>query len=700
MARLKRHHIFRVASIYAITAWILIQLGNSVFPDLGWPRQSLLILIAALLLGFPVVLVLGWMLIPPSKEDLAKYTRWQKWRWRLGSVLSLMIIALVAVSGSLLWHATARHLQKEQLRSVAPMAQSGVSAAGPAVPEKSVAVLPFENLSTDKNNAYFAAGLQDEILTKLASFGEIKVIARTSVAGYKSHPGDLKPIGEELRVASILEGSVQRVGNRVLINVQLIDVRNDSQLWAASYERSLIDIFGVEDEVARKVAVALKTNLSAAQLQRLTTVPTSNAAAYDAYLRGLSSIGTDELDAAALQQAADSFSLAVRHDPNFVLAWAKLASVQSEIYAFYDHTWQRLRLARQAVDKALKLDSGLAETQLALGNYYQYGLGDYVRAATAYRRAIDQLPNNAQAIASLGYLERRRGEWTLALDHEERALMLDPLNTALLAEAAGTYGALGQYSKAQTLLDRGLAISPRSSDLLIYKAAFYTAQGDLQRAATVLSGNRVPFSDPGDFLMAVQQPLYRRNYAAAAKMLKTMLAKPQPGLYLQQGVFGEQLAFVEQLAGEQHQALSDYAHAREALRSRLKMDPNNPLIFAWLGLTEAGLGHGRAALAAGRHAIVLMPVTADALQGPAYQEILARIEVRVGKNDAAIALLRHLLSVPYGSVFYGGRLTAALLNLDPAWEPLRKYPAFQTLLKNYAQYRPAVIPAVPAPTSK
>lgn len=695
LARLKRHHIFRVASVYAIAAWVLIQLGNSVFPDLGWSRQSVLILIVALLLGFPVALVLGWMLIPPSRDDPEKYSRWQKWRWRLGSALSLTIIVLVTISGGLLWRANARHLHAQQARAAATVAPVGVAAPARVIPARSVAVLPFENLSPDKNNAYFAAGLQDEILTKLANIGGIKVIARTSVAKYRSHPEDLKPVGEGLGVATILEGSVQKASNRVLINLQLVEAQDNSQIWAASYERTLNDVFGVEDEVAKRVAAALQTNLSAAQLEQLTAVPTSNTAAYDAYLRGVANKDADEFDAAALQQTANNFSQAVQLDPGFAVAWAKLATVQSEIYAFYDHTSQRLQLATRAMDRALALKPDLGETQLALGNYYQYGRRDFVRAAIAYQRAVDRMPNNSQAIASLGYLDRRRGDWRLALEHGQQALVLDPLDAALLAEVAGTYGALGRYPNAQLLLNRGLEVKPGSPDLLIQKAAFYTAQGDLRRAAEVLSGIRVPLSDPGDFLMAVQQPLYRRDYAAAAGMLETMLAKPQPGLYLQQGVFGEQLAFVEQLAGDRHQALARYARARQALRDRLKEDPNNPLIFAWLGLTEAGLGHRRAALAAGRRAIALMPVTADALQGPAYEEVLARIEVRIGENDRAIATLRHLLMVPYGSIFYGGRLTVALLNLDPAWDPLRKRPAFQALLKQYAQYKRSVLPSVP-----
>ena len=686
MARLKRHHIYRVATVYAIAAWILIQLSNSIIPNLGWPRQSVLILIVAVALLFPVVLVVGWMFIPPSKEDPAKYSRWHKLRWRLGSVLSVVIIVLVTYSGVLLWRANARHMQAEQAITLANALPSALApAVATVIPAKSVAVLPFENLSPDKNNAYFAAGMQDIILTKLASIGGIKVIARTSTAKYSSYPEDLKPIGEQLGVATVLEGSVQKAGNHVLIDVQLIDAQNNSHIWAESYERTLSNIFGVENEVARMVAAALQASLTTTQIQHLAAQSTTNIAAYDAYLRGLAKKAADEGDAAALQQAADSYSLAVQLDPRFALAWARLAGVESQIYSYYDHTQQRLQLATHAIYKARALAPDRGETQLALGNYYYYGQNDHPRARIAYERAIEQLPNNAEALAELGYLMRKQGKWTQTIEQEQQAVALDPLNIALLEQFAATYGALGRYTEALNLVNRGLVVNPDSPDLLIYKAAFYESQGDMPHAAQVLAGITIPPTNPGNFLMAVQHQFYKRDYAAAIQMLQTMLARPQPGLYLQQGVFGQQLGFAEQLAGHPDAATSAYHRARDAIKARLKKDPGNPLVYAWLGLTEAGLGHKGAALAAGRKAVALVSASSDAFYGPGYDEILARIEMQVGERHQAIDAIRHLLSVPYSSSFYGGRITIALLQLDPEWDPLRTDPAFHALLREYSQ---------------
>ncbi|MGH7745917.1 MAG: hypothetical protein ACREQ5_14225, partial [Candidatus Dormibacteria bacterium] len=266
MARLKRHHIFRVASVYAIAAWVLMQLANSIFPGMGWPRQGVLILIVAMALLFPVVLILGWMFIPPSKENPAKFSHWQHLRFRLGAVLAVVIVALVVISAVYLWHAHTRHLKAEKITIAEAPVVTPAPVTATSIPAKSIAVLPFENLSDDKTNAYFVCGMQEMILTKLANIGDLKVIASTSTQSYSSHPEDLKVITQQLRVATVLEGSVQKIGNQVLINVQMIDVNTDNHLWAESYKRTLSDIFDVEAEVAQKVAQALNARLTETEI--------------------------------------------------------------------------------------------------------------------------------------------------------------------------------------------------------------------------------------------------------------------------------------------------------------------------------------------------------------------------------------------------------------------------------------------------
>jgi len=324
MARLKRHHIFRVASGYAVAAYVLILVANAVFPDIGLSRADVRYIIAAAALLFPVALVLGWMFIPPSKQNPDQFSHWQQLRFRVGSVLAVVIVVIVTLSGIYLWHINERYIKVE---SVAKTTATPALSAVTAIPAKSIAVLPFENLNVDKKDAYFVVGTQDLILTKLADIGGLKVISRTSTTQYSSHPDSLRKIGAQLGVATILEGSVQKAGDQVLINVQLIDAKTDNHIWAQSYQRTLENVFGVEGEVAQAVADALKTQLTPAEQQHVAAVPTQNAAAYGAFLKAesLAFKAQDTFKEADYLAADAAYRKAIALDPDFALAYARLA---------------------------------------------------------------------------------------------------------------------------------------------------------------------------------------------------------------------------------------------------------------------------------------------------------------------------------------------------------------------------------------
>ncbi len=359
-----------------------------------------------------------------------------------------------------------------------------------SAPSKSIAVLPFENMSADSNNVYFANGMQDMILTKLADIGDLKVISRTSTERYKSHPTDLKTIAAQLGVATILEGSVQKAGNQVLINVQLINAQSDNHIWAESYTRTLDNIFGVEGEVAEKIASALNAKLSPAESKAVTRVPTHNPAAYDAYLRGLS-LETNTTLLGTFQTADSAYRRAVQLDPNFALAWAHLSSINSFAYFnFIAYTPAHLAKAKQALDRAIALAPDAIATQIAAGDYYYHGLRHYEEALAAYRKVLKISPNNAAALVGIGYVERRLGHWHRAIDYMERSLALDPRNVQTLEDLGDSYFCLLDFGKAKEMYRRVLALNPDAPLTIVSLSGVFLSEGDTAQAGNVLAGTQ------------------------------------------------------------------------------------------------------------------------------------------------------------------------------------------------------------------
>ena len=563
----------------------------------------------------------------------------------------------------------------------------------PLNPDKSIAVLPFENRSEDKANAYFADGIQDEILTRLSNIADLKVISRTSTRQYQTKPANLREIAKQLGVANILEGSVQKVADQVRVSVQLIDARTDSDTWADTYDRKLTDIFGVESEIAKRIAESLQAKLTGREEQALAVKPTNNAEAYDAYLRGLAfetrSYFTYSSD--LVRKAAGFYERAVQLDPNFALAWARLSRANANLYfgRGAETTSARSDAAKSALEHAQKLEPNSPETLLALGYYQYWVLRDYGSAKTTFDRVSKVLPGSSQVLYALALVTRREGYWDQSIAYFERALAVDPRNVPLLMDSAETCAMLRQFPTALKLYDRALDITPNDPDGMGAKASIYQAQGNLQEAAKLLV--YVNARTPAQFLFETKiiQLRLERNLGEAVRLLQARLA--QFHVASQDEKAGEQVSFAltQRVAGDATGAKITAEQARNTLEPLYREQSNNlqargPRARAdlalQLSLACAVMAEKDSAIKIAEGAIMLLPRTNDAAAGPLYEENLALIETIVGENSPAISTLTPLLQTPYSSWYYGpAPITPALLRLDPIWDPLRADPAFQKL---------------------
>jgi len=558
-------------------------------------------------------------------------------------------------------------------------------APAPSPNEKSIAVLPFENRSEDKSNAYFTDGVQDEILTRLSKIRDLKVISRTSTQRYKNRSQKLSEIANELGVANLLEGSVQKTNDQVRINVQLIRAANDSHLWAETFDRKLTDIFSVETEVAKAIADQLRAHLTGQEEQVIAARPTDNPEAYDAYLRGLAySLKTANTPANALG-AQKYLREAVKLDPKFALSWALLSYVDARGYnSLYLQPTVALREeARQAAETALTLQPNLGEALHAKGFYHYACLKDYDTAVRYFEQARQLLPNSSRIPESLAYVARRRGQWDRSESYFNEAERLDPRNVFLLTSHAQSYMILRRFPEALRKFDQVLDITPDDLDTLANKAAIAQAEGDLPRAAALLAPLHPNADDTTALEIQVYQAILERRPAQIIPRLKEILAKPDPALGFYNGELRFWLGWAQEVAGDHAAAQESWRQARSELESFLKEQPENYQLIGDLALTDMGLGDKAAALALTEKAMAVMPIEKDALAGPASIEILARVAARLGEPDRAIAALQKLLSIPYaGPLATGLPLTPALLRLDPMFDPLRNNPRFQQLAES------------------
>jgi TolB-like protein/class 3 adenylate cyclase/Tfp pilus assembly protein PilF len=590
----------------------------------------------------------------------------------LTAVLLVSVVAL-AISFSVFY--------RRGSPAVARSSSGKATDVGLPIAEKSIAVLPFENRSEDKANAYFADGIQDEILTRLSKIADLKVISRTSTQHYKSAPANLREIAKQLGVAHIVEGSVQKSGDAVRVNVQLIKAANDSHLWADTFDRKLTDIFSVESEVAKAIADQLRAKLTGHEEQILAAKPTDNPEAYDAYLRGLAyTLKTTTSPGNALA-AQKYLREAVRLDPKFALSWALLsyADAVGYIVQSLQPTVALREEARQAAETALTLQPNLGEAVLAKGYYHYSCLKDYDTAVRYFEQARQLLPNSSRIPESLAYLTRRRGQWDQSESYFNEAERLDPRNVNLLNEHAASYIVLRRFPEALRKLDQVLDITPDDVDTLTVKAAIAQAEGDLPRAAALLAPLRPNADDSYALETQVYQEILERRPAQFTSRLKEILTKPDPALGYLNGQLRFYLGWAQEVAGDDAAAQESWRQARSELESFLKEQPENFLLIGYLALTNMGSGDKAAALALSERAMAALPIEKDAVTGPIPIEILARVAAQMGEPDRAIAALQKLLSIPSAGVFPAGPLTPALLQLDPMFDPLRNDPRFEKL---------------------
>ena len=546
-------------------------------------------------------------------------------------------------------------------------------------PEKSIAVLPFENRSSDPNNAYFADGIQDEILTRLSKIADLKVISRTSTQHYKFAPTNLPEIARQLGVAHIVEGSVQKSGDAVRVNVQLIKAATDSHLWADTFDRKLIDIFSVESEVAKAIADQLQAKLTGREEQVIAAKSTDNTDAYDAYLRGLA-YTLKPLTTANALGAQKHLKEAVRLDPKFAHAWALLSYTDALGYIglTLQPTVALREEARQAAETALTLLPNLGEAMLAKGQYYYGCLKDYDAAVRYFEQARPLLPNNSRIPQSMASVTRRQGQWDRHESYLNEAERLDPRNVILLAQHALSYSFLRRFPEAKQKLDQVLEITPGDADALTIKAAIAQAEGNLPAAAALLSPLRRS-ADPAALEQQAYQAILQRQPAQMITRLKELLAKPDPALGYFNGELRFYLGWAQEVGGDHAAAQESWRQARSELEGLLTEQPENHNLIADLALTNMGLGDKAAAFAFVDKGIALLPIEKDAVDGTIPIEILARVAAQMGEPGRAIAALQKLLVIP-GSGAQGIPLTPALLRLDPMFDPLRNDPPFQKLV--------------------
>ncbi len=537
-------------------------------------------------------------------------------------------------------------------------------------PEKSIAVLPLENLSDDKENAFFADGVQDELLSNLSKIKDLKVISRTSVMQYKSGTRrNLKEIAQQLGVSNVVEGSVRRSGDHVRVSVQLVDTRTDRHLWAENYDRKVADSVSLQGELATEIAAAVGATLTPQEKARVEAKPTSNPAAYDAYLRARA-IPVDWGFAvkADIESAIRLYEQAVKLDPNFTLAWAYLSIAQIQsVEKGFQPSAARLAAAKDSLDHALALGPNLPEVHLARGYHEQ----DCTRALAEFRQAEKGLPNSADVIEAIARVQRALGHWDEAVANLRRAIELDPRNIRASNNLALTYCAMRRFPEAVATLDRVLAWDTTNARALLTKADALMAIGDLQAAEPLLANPELPANRRAAYAV------FQRNYAAAIEILSKDLAvereQRDPADILL-------LAFSQRLAGDVAAARATYQKAIESFRRELqKVEPDSgfePDTRVLLGAAYAGLGEAASAIAEGQKAIGLLPSSKNPEFGPRLEDDMARIYAQLGDADHAIPMLKRLLRTQYASATI---LTLATLRLDPIWDPIRNDPRFQEL---------------------
>jgi TolB-like protein/Flp pilus assembly protein TadD len=658
----QRRKVYRVAAAYIIAAGFIIQIGSAVFPAWELPNWAFRLVVVLLLIGFPIALILAWAYdVTPQGIRVTREPATSR-SHRRRNLIMLIAIGVIISAGAgffLLPRASARKI------------------------DKSIAVLPFQNLSDEKENAYFADGIQDDILTNLSKIGDLKVISRMSVMTYRGDGArNAREIGKVLGVATLLEGSVRRAGNRVRVSVQLINANNDEHIWAEDYDRDLTDVFAIQTDLAQKIASALQAKLSPNEKARLDRPPTQNPDAYLLFLQAHDYATRMDIFHQTSSKAVPLFEQAIKLDPNFALAFAGLSMAESWLYHSSDPVPARREKARLSALEALRLQPDLPEGHLALGFSYYYGDRDYERALAEFEIAKRDLPNEAQAYMAIGAIQRRQGKWTESTANLKKAAALDPKNANILFNLASNYMALRNFEAVDKIAGRAVAIAPHSFETLALKGYLALAwKGDLMVAEKEFSS--IPAETDPNGLMTWARfwifTLQRRFPEALAVVEKfpgetliTDTTAPSPKAFLE--------GTVHLFQGDKPTSQIEFDQARVVSEKLLREAPEDPARHAQHGLILAALGRKQEAIAEGKRAVELLPESQDAFDGPRCTAALAQIYAWTGESDEAFGLLDHLLGIPNG-------LAISTLKLDPAWDPLRKDPRFQALIDKYAATR-------------
>jgi TolB-like protein len=674
---LRKRKVYRVAAAYIIAAGFLIQIASAAFPAWELPNWSLRLVIALLLIGFPIALILAWAydVTPQGIQATARVPGTHR---RRNLVLLVVASAIISTAAGffLLPRASTRRI------------------------DKSIAVLPFQNLSEEKANAYFAEGIQNEILTKLAAIRDLKVISRTSTAKYQSKPEDLKTVARELGVATVLEGSVQRAADKVRVNVQLIDARDDTHLWAKSYDRDYKDVLRVEREVAEEIADALQAKLSPSESHVLASVRTHNTEAYDLFLRGEYEFHQAESSLApdAYDRADAFYREALARDPKSTEAAAELARSRLSRHWFVSPLAPaELEEVKSLIDRALALAPNSPEAHIALGLFFYWGHRQYEMALAEFNRTLELQPNNADARTYCAWVYRRRGEWERSLADSQRAEELDPRDARIPTNIGVTYIVLRLWKDAERAELRALAIDPHNTlAALFLLSSRLNATGDADWARRPLdsfpegiksvpggAGGPRGATGAGDIRAVIGMPVYldviERRFTNAFQAVEKEVVNDDRARV-------QQLAgrvAVQVLTGEPDAAKSTGEEALPLLEARLRARPDDTLAVTELSWVYLALGRTTDALRLSRQNADTISIEKDALAGPIFQNGLAQIEARAGAPEEAIKRLRRLLSIPAG-----GAASIALLKIDPVWDPIRNRPDFQQLLSGPEQIGP------------
>ncbi len=661
ICELRRRKVYRAAAAYAVAGWLAIQIVATVFPALGLPAWTLRITVITVLAGFPMVLAVAWAFdvglhgFRRSKETPVDHACPPAFVPGRRNVITLVLLgaAISALCGYFLL------------------------SRSPAAPiDKSIAVLPFENFSEDKDNEHFADGVHDDVLTSLARIEDLKVISRTSVMQYRAKTHNIRAIAQELGVSAIVEGSLRRSGNRIRLVVQLIDAVRDRHIWAQEYDRDLTDVFSLQSALAQEIAAQLKAKLSPEEATRIKQRPTTNTQAYELYSQAHAMYSRPDETLEVLQRVEQLYEKASQLDPSFTLAFARLSHIESWIYYLYDPTPERLAKATAAANEAMRQRPDLPESHLATGYVAYYGQRDYAKALADFEIARAGLPNDPGVLMAIASIERRQGKWKEAVTNFEKAMSLSPGDPIVIENLALTYEAVRDFAAAAKTFDRAIALVPNSFEAKSLRAGIDIEwKGNLSPMRNLLASLPADFESFGMVALArFNLNFFERNFDEALAVLwrsplenlHGQTSTPLPKSFL--------AAQVYRLIPNPQKAHAEYEHALEIAQRALEESPQDAARHALLGLIYAGLGRKEEALQAGNRALELLPESKDAMDSPILVTSMARIHVMTGDAEKAIDLLQHLVQIPAG-------LTVHEIRLDPTWDVLRDNLRFQALIK-------------------